>query len=144
MQFLIVSYIPIELVRETTADSFPGDSDTHENLRTAGGRRTREAGGKGGEEGQGGQSWEQGHARLCARRGLNVMRQRSHDPQRQGSRWEPMEVGVAALRMPVPEGGVRDRNVEKSTLRAKDGARHNLRAWTDKGGEQSSPIPRSC
>lgn len=86
MQFLIVSYIPIELVRETTADSFPGDSDTHENLRTAGGRRTREAGGKGGEEGQGGQSWEQGHARLCAGRGLNVMRQRSHDPQRQGSR----------------------------------------------------------
>ena len=84
MQFLIVSYIPIELMRETTADSFPGDSDTHENLRTAGGRRSREAGGKGGEEGQGGQSWEQGHARLCAGRGLNVMRQRSHDPQRQG------------------------------------------------------------
>ena len=41
---------------ETTADSFPGDSDTHENLRTTWGKRSREAGGKGGEEGQGGQS----------------------------------------------------------------------------------------
>lgn len=129
---------------ETTADSFPGDSDTHENLRTTWGKRSREAGGKGGEEGQGGQSWEQGHARLCAGRGLNAMRQRSHDPQRQGSRQEPVEVGVAALRMPVPEGGVRDRNIEKSTLRAKGGARCNRRAWTDEGGKQSSPIPRSC
>lgn len=130
-------------MRETTADSFPGDSDTHENLRTAG-EGEQEAGGKGGEEGQGGQSWEQGTCQALCQEGLNVMRQRSHDPQRQDQDWEPMEVGVAALRMPVPEGGVRDRNLEEINTSAKDGARHNLRAWTDKGGEQSSPIPRSC
>lgn len=63
------------------------------------------------------------------------------DKDQDGSpwRWE-----VAALRVPVPEGGVRDRNLEKSTLRAKGGARRNQRAWADEGGEQSSPIPRSC
>ena len=71
---------------------------THTKIREPlGDRHPGGAGAKGGEEGQGGQSWEQGHARLCAGRGLNAMRQRSHDPQRQGSRWEPMEVGGGGI-----------------------------------------------